>query len=71
MWVHYHSWRGCRFRTMLSISWLAERLLVSQENCCIDLVTGGWGDAIYLRGYSVTAYIAMLVNYIILAIYRW
>lgn len=56
---------------MLSISWLAERLLVSQENCCIDLVTGGWGDAIYLRGYSVTAYIAMLVNYIILAIYRW
>jgi hypothetical protein len=70
MWVHYHSWRGCRFHTMWRVSWLAERLLVSQGNCCMDLVTGRWGDTIYLRGYSVPEYIAVLVNYITLAIYR-
>lgn len=37
----------------------------------MDLVTGRWGDTIYLGGYSATEYIAVLVNYITLATYRW
>jgi hypothetical protein len=36
----------------------------------MDLGTGRCGDTIYLRGYSVTEYIAVLANYITLAIYR-